>query len=170
MPFLEHKTKETKDEASKLYQHNSGGIPRSTSIPVDGKHLCAWTPIIKPLLESKVVLISSGGVYRTDQTPFNPDKNDLTFREIPVGTDVSDLKISHDNYDHRDADRDINCVFPLERLRELAVDGFIGELAEVQLTFMGRIFRKSALLGEMIPAIIARLKAMKVDMAFLVPA
>jgi hypothetical protein len=27
MPFLEHKTKETKDEASKLYQHNSGGIP-----------------------------------------------------------------------------------------------------------------------------------------------
>ena len=27
MPFLEHKTKETKDEAFKLYQHNSGGIP-----------------------------------------------------------------------------------------------------------------------------------------------
>ena len=129
-----------------------------------------WTPIIKPLLESKIVMISSGGVYRKDQTPFNPDKNDLTFREIPVDTDVSDLKISHDYYDHRDADRDVNCVFPLERLRELAADGFIGELAEVQLTFMGRIFRKSALLGEMIPAIIARLKAMMVDLAFLVPA
>jgi D-proline reductase (dithiol) PrdB len=129
-----------------------------------------WTPIIKPLMESKVVLISSSGVYRKDQIPFNPDKNDLTFREIPVDTDVGDLKISHDNYDHRDADRDINCVFPLERLRELVADGFIGELAEVQLTFMGRIFRKSALMDEMIPAIIARLKAMMVDLAILVPA
>jgi hypothetical protein len=39
--FLEHKTKEEKNEASKLYQHYSGGIPRSTPLPVDGKHLCA---------------------------------------------------------------------------------------------------------------------------------
>jgi D-proline reductase (dithiol) PrdB len=134
----------------------------NTSVP--------WTSIVKSLAESKVLLISSGGVYRKDQTPFNPDKNDLTFREIPVDTNVSDLRISHDNYDHRDADRDFNCVFPLERLRELAVEGFIGELAEVHLTFMGRIFRKSALLGEIITAIIARLKEMKIDLAFLVPA
>ena len=27
VPFLEHKTKEEKNEASKLYQHHSGGIP-----------------------------------------------------------------------------------------------------------------------------------------------
>jgi len=134
----------------------------NTSVP--------WMPIVKPLSESKLVLISSGGVYRKDQTPFNPDKNDITFREIPVATDVSDLRISHDNYDHQDADRDVNCVFPLERLRELAAEDFIGELAEVQLTFMGRVFRKTALLGEMIPVFISRLKAMKIDLAFLVPA
>lgn len=129
-----------------------------------------WAPIVKPLAESKVVLISSGGIFQKDQIPFNPEKNDLTFREIPVNTDVSDLRISHDNYDHRDADEDVNCVFPLERLRELAAEGFIGGLAEFHLTFMGRIFRKTVLLGEMIPAFIARLKAMKVDLAFLVPA
>lgn len=129
-----------------------------------------WMPIVKPLAKSKVVLISSGGVYRKDQTPFNPVKNDLTFREISVDTDVSDLRISHDNYDHQDADRDVNCVFPLERLQELAAEGFIGELAEFHLTFMGRIFRKSALLGEIIPAMITRLKAMNVNLAFLVPA
>jgi hypothetical protein len=35
---------------------------------------------------------------------------------------------------------------------------------------MGRIFRKTVLLGDMIPAIIAHLKEMKVDLAFLVPA
>ena len=129
-----------------------------------------WTPIVKPIEESKVVLISSGGLYLKDQPPFDPDKNDLTFREIPMDAKVRDLRISHNNYDHQDADQDANCVFPLERLRELAAEGFIGELAEVHLTFMGRIFRRSALVGEMIPAIIARLKEMQIDLAFLVPA
>jgi hypothetical protein len=35
---------------------------------------------------------------------------------------------------------------------------------------MGRIFRKTGLLNEMIPGLIARLKALGVDLAFLVPA
>jgi D-proline reductase (dithiol) PrdB len=129
-----------------------------------------WTPIVKPLTESRSVLISSGGVYRRDQPPFKPDKNDLTFREIPADTDVRELRISHDYYDHSDAERDVNCVFPIERMRELAAEGFIGGLAEVHFTFMGRIFRKTTLLNEMIPSLIARLKALEVDLAFLVPA
>ena len=79
-----------------------------------------WTAIVKPLKESRVALISSGGVYRKDQVPFDPEKNDLTFREIPVDTEMKDLRISHNYYDHRDADKDPNCVFPLERMRELA--------------------------------------------------
>ena len=129
-----------------------------------------WTPIVKSLTESRVALISSGGVYRRDQPPFKPDKNDLTFREIPADTDVSELRISHDFYDHSDAEQDVNCVFPIERVRELAAEGFIGGLSEVHFTFMGRIFRKTALLNEMIPGLIARLKALGVDLAFLVPA
>ncbi len=129
-----------------------------------------WTPIVKPLTESRVALISSGGVYRRDQPPFKPDKNDLTFREIPADTDVRELRISHDYYDHRDAEQDVNCVFPIERMGELAAEKFIGGLPEVHFTFMGRIFRKTGLLNEMIPGLIARLKALEVDLAFLVPA
>lgn len=129
-----------------------------------------WTPIVKPPAESRVALISSGGVYRKDQPPFRPNKNDITFREIPADTDVHELRISHDFYDHTDAEKDVNCVFPIERMRELAAEGFIGGLSEVHFTFMGRIFRKTALLNEMIPGLIARLKALGVDLAFLVPA
>jgi D-proline reductase (dithiol) PrdB len=129
-----------------------------------------WTPIVKPLNESRVALISSGGVYRRDQPPFKPDKNDLTFREIPADTDARELRISHDFYDHRDAEQDVNCVFPIERMRELAAERFIGGLAGVHFTFMGRIFRKTGLLNEMSPALISRLKALGVDLAFLVPA
>jgi D-proline reductase (dithiol) PrdB len=129
-----------------------------------------WTPITKPLAESKVVLIGSGGVYHKDQLPFNPVKNDLTFREIPRDADAADLRISHDFYDHTDADRDINCVFPIERLRELEKEGFIGKLSEVNFTFMGRIFKKTGLLNEMIPHLIGRLQELSIDLAFLVPA
>jgi D-proline reductase (dithiol) PrdB len=129
-----------------------------------------WTPITKDLAKSKVVLISSGGIYVNDQDPFNSIKNDLTFREIPKGVNVGDLKISHDFYDHADAEKDINCVFPIERMRELEREGFIGELSEVNFTFMGRIFRKTQLLNEMIPELISKLKRMNIDLAFLVPA
>ena len=129
-----------------------------------------WTPIVKPLAKSKVVLIASGGIYRKDQPPFNPIKNDLTFREIPGDVEAKDLRISHDNYDHTDAERDINCVFPIERLRELEKEGFIGKLSEVHFTFMGRIFKKTSLLNEMIPHLIGRLKELSIDLAFLVPA
>jgi len=129
-----------------------------------------WTPITNDLAKSKVVLISSGGIYLKDQSPFNPIKNDLTFREIPKEVDVGDLKISHDFYDHTDAEKDINCVFPIERMRELEQEGFIGELSEVNFTYMGRIFRKTQLLNEMIPELIAKLKHMNIDLAFLVPA
>ncbi|MCG6534658.1 MAG: glycine/betaine/sarcosine/D-proline family reductase selenoprotein B [Syntrophales bacterium LBB04] len=129
-----------------------------------------WTPITKDLAKSKIVLISSSGAYLKDQSPFNSIKNDLTFREIPKEVDVRDLKISHDFYDHADAEKDINCVFPIERMRELEKEGFIGKLAEINFTFMGRIFRKTQLLNEMIPEIVAKLKQMNIDLAFLVPA
>ena len=129
-----------------------------------------WTPISKPLKDSKVVLISSGGIYQKEHSPFNPIKNDLTFREIPKEVMVADLKISHDFYDHTDAEKDINCVFPIDRMRELEKEGFLGELSEINFTFMGRIFRKTQLLEEMIPHLIKRLKEMNIDLAFLVPA
>ena len=37
----------------------------------------------------------------------------------------------------RYADADINCVFPLDRLRELAAEGVIGGVADKHLGFMG---------------------------------
>jgi D-proline reductase (dithiol) PrdB len=46
-------------------------------------------------------------------------EGDLTCREIRASIPVNELTITHDYYDHEDADRDINVVFPIERLREL---------------------------------------------------
>ncbi len=130
-----------------------------------------FTPFEKNLEECRVALLSTGGFYiKGKQLPFDPEKNDLGFREIPKGIDVTELAVSHNYYDHTDADRDVNCVFPIERFRELEKEGYIGELAPVNYTIMGRIFRRTALQNQIALEITKRLKQEGVDVFFLVPA
>src|SRR5574337_215938 len=123
-----------------------------------------WTPLVKPVRDCRIVLISSGGIYQKSQEPFNPVKNDLTFREIPKTTELTDLKISHYSRNARDV-KDLNTTFPLERFRELEAQGHISELASPAFTFMGRIFTRARLQKEMAPHLIGRLREMSVDAA-----
>ena len=127
-----------------------------------------WAPMVKPVRECRIVLISSGGIYPKSQEPFNPVKNDLTFREIPKTADLADLHISHYSKNARDV-KDLNTIFPLERFRELEAQERIGVLASVAFTFMGRIFTRTRLQKEMAPHLIGRLRELQIDAAFLVP-
>jgi D-proline reductase (dithiol) PrdB len=68
----------------------------------------------------------------------NPD-GDASFRIIPGDAALQDLTITHDYYDHRAADRDLNCVFPLERLRELSAALRIARVAPRHIGTMGHI-------------------------------
>ena len=115
--------------------------------------------------------MSTGGIYiKDEQTPFNPDRDDLTFREISKDVDTSSLAISHNNYDHTDAEKDVNVVFPIERLCELEDQGYIGEFATIAYTMMGRIFRRTALQQELTPQVLQKLTEARVDVFLLVPA
>jgi D-proline reductase (dithiol) PrdB len=127
-----------------------------------------WTPFEKDLARCRVALISTSGVYHKDQVPFGRVKNDVSFREIPKDVAVRDLRIAH-NFPQPDAEQDVNCTFPIERLRELEQEGFIGSLAPTAYTCMGRIFTRSKLQHEMAPWLIERLRAERVDVALLVP-
>jgi len=100
-----------------------------------------WTPFSKPLSECTVAVVTTAGVHHRDQQPFNmADKDgDPSYRVIDGTKPVADLMITHDYYDHHDADKDINIVFPIERLQELAHEGFIGKLADHHYGFMGHI-------------------------------
>jgi D-proline reductase (dithiol) PrdB len=130
-----------------------------------------FTPFDRDLKECRVALLSTGGFYiKGKQPPFDPEKNDLGLREIPRDIDVTELAVSHDYYDHADADRDVNCVFPIERFRELEAEGYFDELARVNYTIMGRIFRRTALVNETAQEIVNGLKQQEVDVFFLVPA
>ena len=87
-----------------------------------------WRPLRKPLYESTVALVSTGGVHLRSDRPFNLN-GDPTYRVIPKDARQADLAISHQSYDKTDALRDINLVFPIERLRELEAEQVIGRLA-----------------------------------------
>lgn len=130
------------------------------------------TPLSKPLSSCRVALLTAGGVSRKDATPFDPRaRNDLRLDAIASDTAADFFVISDDYYSHADADRDINCLLPLERLRELADEGRIGDMAPHHYSgFMGRIYTRTAVLTEAAPALARQLYAEAVDVLVLVPA
>jgi D-proline reductase (dithiol) PrdB len=52
---------------------------------------------------------------------------------------ADDYTITHDYYNQRDADRELNIVFPITRLKELHSTGYIGAVSELHFSFMGHI-------------------------------
>lgn len=83
------------------------------------RYCIPYTPFRGRLEDSRVCLVSNAGVYMAgDHEAFNL-KGDLSMRKVPSDTDSRRLAIAHEHYDHREADKDINLVFPIDRLREL---------------------------------------------------
>jgi D-proline reductase (dithiol) PrdB len=115
-----------------------------------------------------VALIASGGIYRHGQTAFH-SKDDTSLRLIPTDVRTEDLRTSHFAYDQTDARKDPNVVFPIDTLRGLAREGFIGGLTEHAFTFMGGIYSSRRVREEVAPAITERLVAERADLALLVP-
>jgi D-proline reductase (dithiol) PrdB len=90
-----------------------------------------------PLAQSRVAIISTAGLHRHDDAPFRGGAGD--YRIIPGDIDLRDLRLSHvsTNFDRLGFQQDVNAVFPLDRLRELAKDGVIGSVAKFHYSFMG---------------------------------
>src|SRR5437868_13062140 len=97
-----------------------------------------FTPFDRELSKSTIALVTAGGVHLKDQEPFNisDELGDLTFRIIPADVDSSQLMVTHHHYDHSDADRDVNVVFPVDVLRYLQAEGFVRDLARKHVGYM----------------------------------
>jgi D-proline reductase (dithiol) PrdB len=132
-----------------------------------------WTPAGKLLTDSKIAIVTTAGVHHRDQAPFDMTNinGDPTFRTIDVQRPVSDLMITHDYYDHSDADRDINIIFPVERLREFEQEKLVGQVADIHYGFMGHIdgHHIHTLIKESAPEVARRLKRDDVDIVLLTP-
>jgi D-proline reductase (dithiol) PrdB len=101
----------------------------------------------------------------------DPD-GDPSFRVIPSDARKEDLTITHKYYDHSSADRDINVVLPLDRMRELLTEKRIGGLAPFAYGFMGHIDgpHLTTLMERTAPEVARRLKADRVDAVIVTPA
>ena len=128
----------------------------------------AWTPLSKPLSESKLGFICTGGIYSAGQTAFH-FKDDTSYRAIPTDVNVEDLRATHFAYDLTDARKDINVVFPVEQLRTMVDEGVIDSLAPDAYTLMGGIYSTRRVVEELIPALVDRVLADEVDVVLLVP-
>ncbi|HLZ60820.1 MAG TPA: glycine/sarcosine/betaine reductase selenoprotein B family protein [Ktedonosporobacter sp.] len=126
-----------------------------------------WTPLSCPIASATVAIVTTSGVHLTADKPFLLD-SDSSFRVLPRDAKVADLTITHQAYDRTDALRDINLVFPLERLRELEAEGVIGQVADEHFGF-GFCRSAKALLA---PGreVARRLAQAHVDLVLLVPA
>lgn len=100
------------------------------------KRCIPYTPRSRELKETAFALVSTAGVHLRDQEPYNVD-GDNSWRLIPGDVQANQLMVTHEHYDHSDADTDINCIFPIDRLRELAEEGIIGGVGDKHLGFMG---------------------------------
>lgn len=133
-----------------------------------------WTPLVKPIAQCRVAVVTTAGVHCRTDAPFDMgDKDgDPTYRVIPRDVAREALCITHDYYDHRDADKDSNIVFPLDRLWEFAREGVIGEVAPFHYSFMGHIDGRhvARLLTATAPEVARRLKREQVDAVLLTPA
>ena len=131
----------------------------------------------KPLTDCTVALITTAGVARNDDKPFdqegerqNPWWGDPTFRCIPQGTTEREVKLYHMHIDPRFGQEDLDVVLPMRRLGELAREGFIGRPADTHYSIMGYQLKPQVLESETAPAIAREMKARGVDAAALVPA
>ena len=136
-----------------------------------------FTPLAKPLRECTVALVSTAGVARNDDRPFdqegerrNPWWGDPSFRAIPLGTTEKDIRLYHLHIDPRFGEADLDVVLPMRRLAELAREGVVGRPRPRTTPSMGYILEPTELVEKTAPAIAERMRAERVDAAALVPA
>lgn len=95
-----------------------------------------WAPVKKKLKDMTVAIVTAAGVHLKSDKPFNL-AGDTSYRAVPSTATDDELMVSHGGYDNTDVNRDINCMFPIDRLRELAEKGFIKNIAPNMYTCMG---------------------------------
>jgi len=130
-----------------------------------------FTPLRRPLPESKVALVGSAGVHLDDQEPFHVETvaGDSTYRRLADDIDLSRLRFTHTHYDTSSAQADSNVVFPLDRLHEAVAEGRIGGTSEVHIGMMGFNPDPTPIAEETAPAVAQVLVEEGVDVVVLVP-
>lgn len=95
----------------------------------------AFTRPSAPLSELRVAIVTSAALHRPDQERFTAA--DTRYRSLDRAD--RDIVMGHwsPNFDHTGFQLDLNVVYPIDRIEELAADGVIGDVAPRHFAFAG---------------------------------
>jgi D-proline reductase (dithiol) PrdB len=129
----------------------------------------ATTPFVagSRLAKRHVAVVTSAGLLRRGERPFV--SGDTDYRAIAAETPADQILMSHVsvNFDRTAFQRDINVVFPIERLRAMVSAGTIGSVAQTHYSFMGASDPRG--MEANARAVAGRLKSDSVDAVLLTP-
>lgn len=89
------------------------------------------------LSERRVAIVTTAGLSLRGEKLFTRGSAD--YRVIPGDADTGDVLMNHVsvNFDRTGFQDDVNVVYPIERLKEMAAAGEIGSVADFHYSFMG---------------------------------
>jgi D-proline reductase (dithiol) PrdB len=121
---------------SKLWHTINERYPGSM---IEKQDFVPLAPVKKSLRECRLAFVSTAGVQPRSSLPFDTVHpiGDYSFRRVPSAARPSELTIHQIKYPTFGAHEDLNVIFPVERLQELAAEGVIGGLTEHFFSFIG---------------------------------
>jgi hypothetical protein len=147
--------------ADEILRNAVGGLPSPEFEPHS-------TPLSKPLSEAKVAIVTTAGLKHSgDVELWQPGDNSYTV----IPSEVRDLQLSHfsPNFDRSGISADLNVVYPIDRLHEMAEAGIIGDVAERHLSFMGAQFDFATIIQDSAPRAAQELVDDGVDVVIFTP-
>ena len=139
----------------------------SATLPAPSFPNPAWV-VPPPLAQATVAIVTSAALHVVGDDGFA--SGDTGFRLI--ARDRRDLVMGHwsPNFDHGGFAMDLNVVYPIDRLEELAASGVIGGVAPRHVSFAGNQPDDVATIRlDTGPAAAAALRADGVDVVLLTP-
>lgn len=126
----------------------------------------------KPLAESRLTFVSTSGLQPKGTLPFDTAHpvGDYSFRRVPSNSKPTDLEIHQLKYPTVGAEKDLNVIYPIERLQELAKEKIIGGLTANFYSFIGYNMDAERLEKTLAEDIAEAVEAEKPDVVLLAPA
>ena len=131
-----------------------------------------FTPVKRALPMMNLALISSAGAYidGTEAFDITSKGGDLNFREIPIEVEAADLKYAAKGFDAKFVKEDRNSQIPIDRLVEYEANSVLGRLNECWWSLSSYIPDAAAVVDDLTPRLVERLKRYQVQAALLIPA
>jgi D-proline reductase (dithiol) PrdB len=137
--------------------------------PVPVNEGAPYTHLKKPLPECRLAIVTTAAIHLRGDVPF--DNGDSSFRVIPTTAKSEDIVQSHTSigFDRTATYRDLNIVFPRDRVNELVERGELGSVGANAYSFLGAHRDASRIATQSAPVVARLLLDEGVDVVLITP-